>query len=279
MQTGGWYDDLLAPVRSTVESALRDVGEVWGDDLWAVPRTGLGGAVALHVARGFGTDGSRKSRRLCVASIEAWNQRVHRKHVPVERALAKDTRDFLGAWSRFVRRDDARAHRVIERLVPAWVSEGPVPEGVIFLRAAVAAGVLLGEVSDEAHARLDRWATWTALAWEARQGTLDRARWDGSLAALGERAVFPDEPVFVASEHVARALAPWGAHPTARALGSLFGALPAGPAAPREPDAWEPVSAPRPAPRTARPVEPSPLQRSTRSTRRIPSRSSAASLR
>ncbi|UJR83368.1 polyprenyl synthetase family protein [Sandaracinus amylolyticus] len=249
MDGGAWYEPLLAPVRPTVQAALRDVSDVFEGDPWSVPRTGLGGALALQVARGFGRAGSRRARRLCASSIEAWNQRVHRpRRDELDRALARDTRDFLRAWSRFVREDDARAQRVVARLSPAWSAEAPVPEAVIFLRAAIAAGVLLGEVGDEVHAQLDAFATWTALAWEARQGTLDRARWEGALDAIGARAPFTADAESHARREAHAALAPWADHRTASALRALLDRLPSGPAAPREPDAWLPAIAPDPAP-------------------------------
>jgi len=100
-----WYAPLLSPVRPTIDSALRDVGEIFTGDPWSVPRTGLGGALALHVARGFGSAGTRKARRACASSIEAWNQRVHMpssssREAALDRALALSSRDAMRASSR-----------------------------------------------------------------------------------------------------------------------------------------------------------------------------------
>ena len=140
-----WYEPLLAPSRASVESALREVREVFGGDLWTVPRTGLGGALALHVARAYGTRSTRRNRKMAVASLEAWNQRVHRRDRPaLRRSLARDARDWMRLFGTLVRRTDDAGSRAAERLMPLWSSEQEVPEGVMFMRASVAAGVVLG---------------------------------------------------------------------------------------------------------------------------------------
>jgi octaprenyl-diphosphate synthase len=108
-----------------------------------------------------------------------------------------------------VERDEPTLTRVVERLFGPRdeVCDRSIPEGVLFMRGAVATGVVLGEVPESIHAALDEHVTWLGLSWEAHAGTLDRAGWQGALAAIRRDAAYPDQPERVAREQAVAALA------------------------------------------------------------------------
>ncbi|MFN7147468.1 MAG: hypothetical protein ACK4YP_27120, partial [Myxococcota bacterium] len=138
-----WHDVLLAPVRDRVEAAWRRIPDGPAEPA-AVPRAGLGGAVVIHVARGWGTRRWQEAGRVAVAAVEAANQRVF-LGAPEGQARARwlgaDLRGVLGLARQAARRDEALLRRVAARLLDG---EAPgaarIPEGVLFLRGAVAAG-------------------------------------------------------------------------------------------------------------------------------------------
>lgn len=192
-----WYAPLLRPVLATVTRALEQVA-VEGDP-WSLPRTGLGGAVAIQVARGFGSSPRRRAERIAVAALEGYNHRLHvGEPSPEQRArwLAQDLAWARTAWESLLDHHEPTLTRVLDRLFDAGVAgcDRPIPEAVLFLRGAVAVGVVLGEVSEDVHDALDRHVTWVGLAWEAHRGTLDASGWDGALAAVGLHEAFPVEP-------------------------------------------------------------------------------------
>lgn len=190
-----WYRGLVEPVRSSVDSALRQMEPP--SDPWSVPRTGLGGAVAIHVARGFGIRRWRKASRASVIALEAYNQLVHRgapSQAQRSRWLARDVAWLQRVWRALLEQDGPLVSRVLERLLggSSTLGDARIPEGVLFLRAAVAAGVVEGDVADRVHGALDRYVTWLGLCWEAEQGTLDEHAWHGALDAVGLAADFLD---------------------------------------------------------------------------------------
>ena len=243
-------------VAGALDHVLTDVERTFGDDARAIPRTGLGGSLVLHVA---GARGGRKARRAAATAIEAWNQRVHRGDVDdaLTRALAHDARALVHAWSRWVKDGDAQLRAVVDRLLPAWRTELEIPESVAFLRAAVAAAIAASRGSDDEHAALDAWATWTGLAWEARGGTLRSHGWHGALSAIGLDAAWDEREAeriaATRAEHIASTLEP-------RLVGALSGLSSASASQRREPRALVPGVVPRvaraSAPRRAeRPLE------------------------
>ena len=242
-----WYAPLLRPVLATVRSALEQVA--LDQDPWSLPRTGLGGAVAIHVARGFGARPRRRAERIAVAALEGYNHRLHVGEPTPElraRSLARDLGWVRKAWESLLDHDEPTLTRVLDRLFGVSVRgcDQPIPEAVLFLRGAVAIGVVLGNVPDLVHEGLDRHVTWLGLAWEANRGTLDERGWVGALAAVGEREPFPDDPERLAH---ARALAALNPLPRGSAVTLLTTALAQAPAErvmPRNPHAWRPELTP-----------------------------------
>jgi octaprenyl-diphosphate synthase len=183
-----WYRDLVAPVRGPIEAVVRRVRRPELDP-WALPRTGLGGALVLQIARGFGTRRWQEGARVGTFAIEAYNYRVHQPS-PSRAArsmwLERDLERVRRVWRSLLEREDALVERVVGRLFGSdSIADSKVPEAVLFLRAAAAAGVLAGDVPDAIHGELDRVMTYLGLAWEDAHGTLDREGWAGALAALG----------------------------------------------------------------------------------------------
>src|SRR5690242_5778815 len=160
---GRWYAGLIAPVRPQVTAALRSVAEN-ADDPFALPRAGLGGAVVVHVARGFGTRRWPSAARLGMVALESYNQRVYRAAATQAARTLWLERDVAGlrrVWRGLVKRDEPLLRRVVDRMIGARlapiaeaersgagalsiVGDDSIPEAVLFLRAAVAAGVLAG---------------------------------------------------------------------------------------------------------------------------------------
>ncbi|HHH29760.1 MAG TPA: hypothetical protein ENK57_15635, partial [Polyangiaceae bacterium] len=144
-----WYAPLLRPVMPTVSRALVELESP--TDPWALPRTGLGGAMVLQVARGFGVRRWRRGARVAVAALEGYNQRVHiGEPGEQERArwLARDLGWAKKMWDSLLEHDQAVVNRVIDRLLGPGgeVCDRVLPEAVLFLRGAVAAGAIVGDV-------------------------------------------------------------------------------------------------------------------------------------
>ena len=152
-----------------------------------VPFWGLGGALVVHVARGFGSRRWQERGRVAVAAIEAYNQQAWQERPedpgPKTRSawLAHDPLGVLGTLRSVLRHDEPLLRRVCARVVGApGFGDHTLPEPVLFLRAAVAAGVLAGAVPDEIHALLDRFATGLGMSLcDPTEG------WDGALLAIG----------------------------------------------------------------------------------------------
>jgi geranylgeranyl pyrophosphate synthase len=233
-----WFRPLLDPVRDRVEAAWRSLPEAPAGE---GPRAGLGGAVVIHVARGWGTRRWQEAGRVGIALVEAYDQQVFRG--PPDAAtrtwwLTTDLRRAHGALRATVRRDEALLRRVVGRVLGGpGVGVEPVPEAVVFLRGAVAAGVIAGAVPDDAHAALDRWAGALGLAMEhAEPGGCDATR----TSALADAAhALRELPDCDAKERLAAVLAPG----------------PSGCERPRAFGGWAPVVLP------VQPGPPTPLER------------------
>ncbi len=159
--SSAWFAPLLAPVAGQVAAAWNRIpgGPAHPE---AVPRAGLGGALVIHIARAWGTRRWQEEGRVAVTAIEALNQRVHLgEPEAAERAawFAADLRLVLHLARRAARRDEALLRRVGARCL-ARGGEGnePVGESTLFLRAAVAAGVIVGAAPDPVHLALHAWA-------------------------------------------------------------------------------------------------------------------------
>jgi octaprenyl-diphosphate synthase len=243
-----WYAPLLRPVLATVTRALEQVAIE--RDPWSLPRTGLGGAVAIQVARGFGQNPRRRAERIAVAALEGYNHRLHvGDPSPEHRAhwLARDLAWARTAWESLLDHHEPTLTRVLDRLFVAGVAgcDRPIPEAVLFLRGAVAVGVVLGEVPEDVHDALDRHVTWLGLAWEAHRGTLDAGGWAGALAAVGLQDPFPAEPERHAHARAIAALDQLPQRPPVDLfMTSLRRAPSEHPTTPRSPRAWTPERTP-----------------------------------
>ncbi|MEL6180340.1 MAG: hypothetical protein AAFS10_15365, partial [Myxococcota bacterium] len=254
---GRWYGGLVKPVWPSVRSALKQV-DAPGDP-WRVPRTGLGGAVVLHVAQGFGRrrQQRRKASRAAVIAVEAYNQMIHRQVYGTghdrTRWLERDLAWVQRVWRSMLEQDGALVGRVIERLLsgPDDLGDARIPEAVLFLRGAVAAGVVVGDVPDRIHGTLDRHVTWLGLAWEACRGTLDPGAWAGALGAVKLSEPYPEDPDTVARTRAHKELERLPGRPPVALFEAILAQTPVEPPAPRHPQAWEPHTSPEPTP-TAR---------------------------
>src|SRR5690606_7016398 len=105
------------------------------------------------VARSWGRRPSREGLRIAAIALEGYNQRVH-AGLPGASPFDWPRRDALRArraWDRLRRQGDLVARVVDRALATPELGDRPVPESVLFLRAAVAAGVLCGDVADPVH--------------------------------------------------------------------------------------------------------------------------------
>ena len=248
---------------AAVRSALSQVDAP--DDPWAIPRTGLGGAVVIHVAKEYGLRRWRRAGKVAVVAMEGYNQRVHRDEpTPHERAqwLERDFGWIRRVWTSVLDHDGLLLARVMDRLLGEdhGVVDQAIPEAVLFLRSAVAAGVVAGAVPDPVHAALDQHATWLGLTWEAHRGTLCPNGWRGALSGVGLDEPFPAEPpprlVDHARGRARESLAALPSRPLIPLLSGVLDGVPDEPPRARNPHAWQPALAPRPTPKAPRGLGP-----------------------
>ena len=186
--TGEWRDGLVAPVFTRIQASWR----LAGGTFTSVPRAGIGGAIVIRVAQGFGSRRWQERGRVAVAVVEAANRWVHEP--AGDRTLREAVQDHRGIQAlRFARtlvhRDRDLLHRIVQRVAPASSGDHAVPEPVLFLRGAVAAGVLVGAVPDRCHDLLDQWATATGYAWaDPAHNVTNRTAADDALAQLPDCA-------------------------------------------------------------------------------------------
>ncbi len=250
-----WYAPLLKPVLPSIQSALKQLEPA--SDPWALPRTGLGGSLVMHVAKGFGARRWRRAGRVAVIALEGYNQRIHLGGPTArERArwLERDIDWARRAWEAVLEEEGHIVRRVMDRVMERGAGTGdrPIPEMVLFLRAAVAAGVVVGDVSDELHAALDRYATWLGILWEHERGRsaqagLPIAGWQGALAAVGLRAPYPPDVAAHAREAARAALDGLPEGPARPLIDLIEKTSSDAPACPRDPACWQPVEVPQPA--------------------------------
>ncbi|MEZ4339973.1 MAG: polyprenyl synthetase family protein [Sandaracinaceae bacterium] len=245
-----WYAPLVRPVLPAVSRALEELAPA--QDPWALPRTGLGGAMVIHVAQGFGLRRWRRASRVAVAALEGYNQRVHVGEPTLEERakwLARDLDWARKMWESLLTHDPVIVNRVIDRLLgkDADVCDRMIPEAVLFLRGAVAAGAIVGDVPEAVHHALDEHATWMGLSWEAHRGTLTPDGWKGALGAVGRHDAYPEAPATFAR---ARALSTLEGLPKRTPVGLFEAALDRAlievPDESRNPRAWTPMATPAP---------------------------------
>jgi len=241
---------LVNPVLPTVRSALEQVDPV--GDPWDVPRAGLGGAVVIHVAREFGMRRWRRAGRVAVVALEGYNQHVHRDDPDAATRNERLERDFAWlrrVWKSVLEHDSLTIDRVMDRLFGSQADLGDraIPEAVLFLRMAVAAGVVAGAVPDKVHAALDRHATWLGLAWEANRGSLTTASWEGALDAIGLTAPFPDDADEFARERAVNVLDGLPNGPFVPLFQNVLDRPPHETPAQRAANGWQPLITPAPA--------------------------------
>lgn len=230
----------LAPV--DLPDALDDARE------WAPPapaltraaqpvhRAGAGTEIVRTVAKSFGVRWNRRAVQLLATTVEAYNTWL--QGALDDRARRSWLKDDLRGTLRQIR-TRSRAERALFRRVTDRLSSTPddtadegVLESVAFARLAVAAGVFGGEVDDEVHAALDRWAVGLGLLWELRL----EPREPRALAAALRRAGVPSgsDPASAARALADAALAELRGHDNARAiLARLTSEASAGLSAPR----------------------------------------------
>ncbi|MFO0612932.1 MAG: polyprenyl synthetase family protein [Polyangiaceae bacterium] len=178
-----------APAHPTREGALdasRVAARTSGADR---PRAAVAQLVVRTVARGFGTRQWTFAVKLGARGVETYDEWVYGELGKSTRDawLKRDLSSALRTFHKVLRRDEALLRRIVARLAsgPEDIADDVIPESIVFLRMAVAAGALGGAATDETHAELDRWATATGLVWEALYGVPDERALRGGLRMLG----------------------------------------------------------------------------------------------
>lgn len=163
---------------------------------------------------------NRRAVQLLATTVEAYNTWVQGAlDEAARRSWLKD--DLRGTLRQIRTRSRAERNlfrRVTDRLsaTPDDTADEGVLESVAFARLAVAAGVFGGEVDDEVHAALDRWAVGIGLLWELRL----EPREPRCLVAALRRAGAPAaaDPALAARDLADAALAELRGHDAARAV-------------------------------------------------------------
>jgi octaprenyl-diphosphate synthase len=183
-----WFGPLLAPHRARIEGLAP----------FTTPRSGLGGAIVAGIASAYAGRRWQEAARIGITGVEGVDRRVHdASNDPASTAdqLRDDAARLRRVWDALHRRESALLDRVVARVTSGdRLGDDPLPEAVLYLRGAVAAGVVCGAVDDSVHATLDRVGTWLGLAMEAAYGALTLASWAGAVRAVGLDAAYPANP-------------------------------------------------------------------------------------
>jgi len=142
-----------------------------------VPRSGFATRMLRAVVRGYGEHASTRALKLAADAAEAYNDWLFhalsdaRQKVWLERDLRRLLRSFRSADEA----ERARCERVFDRIAGGAddTADRPIVEGVAFTRTLIAASVLIGDLNDELHAALDRFAVGVGVLWEICHGPLD----------------------------------------------------------------------------------------------------------
>lgn len=154
----------------------------------------------MHLAQGYGAKGPRRAIATALSAVlETYNAELYRDGRTPDEVVRRAATQVLRYWRPFettMHRHDALVDRVLRRLssgITPRFGDSTVPECPLFLRAAVAAAVLAGEVPEPFHEQLDRFAVALGLRWELARGELTAAAWRGGFGLLGvdEAAVLP----------------------------------------------------------------------------------------
>lgn len=155
-----------------------------------VPRAGLAQALAVHVARGFGTRRPRNVLRGFTYFLETYNDELYNGHTDTDAVTRRLAARTLGWW----RSIESLARKQSEFVAHTWArfsessshyGDSTIPECVIFLRATIGAGAVAADIPEDIFFKLDQFAIALGLDWEATQGTLDGDGWHAGLLALG----------------------------------------------------------------------------------------------
>lgn len=185
---GDWTSPLVQPERARLVAITRDLPGA------PSPRAHFGAALALLVAQAYGTRRWLGGARAAVAVVEAIDRRIHEDAAASTVTWVREDASHLRrVWDAVFKNETVLLDRVLDRVVGTEVfGERPIPEAVLFLRGAVAAGVLAGAVDDANHRSLDALATGLGLCLEAAYGTLPRERERGLALAREALAALPD---------------------------------------------------------------------------------------
>ncbi len=185
---GDWTSPLVQPERARLVAITRDLPGL------PSPRAHLGAALALLVAHAYGTRRWLGGTRAAVAVVEAIDRRIHIDAATTAVTWVREDASHLRrVWEAVFRNEPALLERVLDRMIGTEpFGDHPVPEAVLFLRGAVAAGVLAGAVDDAIHASLDELASGLGLCLEAAYGTLPDERERGLAIARAALARLPD---------------------------------------------------------------------------------------
>lgn len=212
---GRWYSQAAEPFEAQLERAFEVLDLSY--DPWEVARAGLGGALAMQTARRFGrrrwsryTRRWRRATHAAVTALEAYNLRMQTggpSPTLEERAdmLAIDLDWARRLWGLVLEHDSEAVAAAVDRLVGVRGAFGDltIPETVLFLRVAVSAGAVIGDVPSRALRALEEYATWVGLAWEASRDRLGPEGWNGALAVIGLSLPWPEDPEGVARDRAA----------------------------------------------------------------------------
>lgn len=183
-----------------------------------VPRAGLAQALAVHVARGFGTRRPRNVLQGFTYFLEAYNDELYNGETntdAVTRRLAAKTLHWWRSIENLARQQSAFVANTWARFSASssHYGDSTIPECVLFLRATMGAGAVAADIPEDVFIKLDQFAIALGLDWEATQGTLSAEGWHAGLSVLGEknsgggRLELPSDASTRARRHAQSALA------------------------------------------------------------------------
>lgn len=169
---------LIQPVLPQLRAAWKRIPEI-GGEYANDPHAGIGGAVAIRVAQGWGTRRWQERSRVGVGLVEAYNL-VAKGGVPTSTQQSAYCGEEAWRTLRFfrsaLRADEPVMRRIIAQLLAADdLGNQEVPHCVLLLRAAVAIGAWSGNLAGEHHVALDSWAYNVGNLWGAHTASSEAA--------------------------------------------------------------------------------------------------------
>lgn len=155
-----------------------------------IPRAGLARALAVHVARGFGTRRPRNVLHGFTYFLETYNEELYNGATDMDAVAHRLAAKTLQWW----RSIENLARQQSEFVARTWIrfldtssqyGDTTIPECVLFLRGVMGLGALAADIPEKTAFVLDRFATALGLDWEATQGALTAEGWRAGLMALG----------------------------------------------------------------------------------------------